>query len=315
MNAETKMKKKKKRKYIPGLAAFTFKPAHDWSVTEARRLFEETCHDLGPFEQDTICYMDCLEGMKRLPEECVDLVIADPPFGLDFTGKEHLYNRDEQFVVDGYAEVSQDEYLDFSRKWLSLLPRIMKPHASAYVFSGWTNLEAILTAAREAGLYLVNHVIWKYQFGVFTRKKFVTSHYHVLFLVKNPKKYFFNKIEHYPLDVWEINRTYRFQQQKNGTVLPVELISRCIDFSSRPGDLVFDPFMGNGTTAMAARVNYRHFFGFEINSSLKPVIESNVQHVKVGESYKPYLDRLPSIDDLKQKYPQAYKVYLEQHVK
>ncbi len=188
----------------------------------------------------------------------------------------------------------------------------MKSHASAYIFSGWTNLESILTAAREAGLHLVNHVIWKYQFGVFTRRKFVTSHYHVLFLVKNQRKYFFNKIEHYPLDVWEINRTYRFQQQKNGTVLPVELIARCIDFSSKPGDLVLDPFMGNGTTAVASLMNFRHFFGFEINESLKPVIESNLSMITPGESYRPYSDRLPSIEELKEKYPQAYKLYMEQ---
>ena len=305
-------KQKRSRRYIPGLAAFTFRPTHDWSVEEATRLFETTHHDIQPFRQDTIQYMDCLEGLQRLPKNSVDLVIADPPFGLDFTGKEHIYNRDKKFVVEGYTEVSREEYLEFSRRWLTLLPRVMKSHASAYIFSGWTNLESILTAAREAGLHLVNHVIWKYQFGVFTRRKFVTSHYHVLFLVKNQRKYFFNKIEHYPLDVWEINRTYRFQQQKNGTVLPVELIARCIDFSSKPGDLVLDPFMGNGTTAVAALQNLRHFFGFEINESLKPVIESNLSMITPGETYRPYSDRLPSIEELKEKYPQAYKLYMEQ---
>ncbi len=304
-------RQKRKRRYIPGLAAFSFKPTYDWKVEDAQRLFNEANHDIHPFHPDTIEYMDCIEGLKRLPAESIDLVVADPPFGLDFTGKEHVYNRDRRFVVDGYAEISREKYLEFSKNWISLLPRVMKRHASAYIFSGWTNLESILTASREAGLYLVNHVIWKYQFGVFTRRKFVTSHYHLLFLVKDPRKYFFNKIEHYPLDVWEINRVYRFQQQKNGTVLPVELIERCLDFSTKPGDLVLDPFMGNGTAAVAAKRSFRHFFGFEINPSLQSVIEENLSRVHVGEGYVPYSERLPAPEELKERYPQAYKIYLE----
>ena len=80
-------------------------------------------------------------------------------------------------------------------------------------FSGWTNLGDILSAVKKSGLVVVNHVIWKYQFGVFTERKFVTSHYHVLFLAKT-KNYYFNKIMHYPLDVWEINRTYEGTSQE-----------------------------------------------------------------------------------------------------
>ncbi len=182
------------------------------------------------------------------------------------------------------------DYAEFSKKWIAVLPRIMKPTSTAWIFSGWTNLIDILNAARDAKLLLINHIIWRYQFGVFTQRKFVTSHYHVLFFSKT-ENYYFNKINHYPLDVWDINRTYRKGEVKNGTKLPEELIQRCIDFSTRPGDVVPDPFMGNGTTAVVAKANFRHYVGFELNKSMREVIGANVSSIQVGQGYIPYSER------------------------
>jgi len=96
---------------------------------------------------------------------------------------------------------------------------------------------------------------------------------------------------HYPLDVWEINRTYRRGEAKNATKLPDELVQRCIDFCTRPGDVVLDPFMGNGTTAFVAKASFRHYVGFEINKSMKPVIDANISAVRPGELYTPYSER------------------------
>jgi site-specific DNA-methyltransferase (adenine-specific) len=138
---------------------------------------------------------------------------------------------------------------------------------------------------------------------VFTKKKYVTSHYHVAFVCKNPKKYFFNKIEHYPLDVWDIPRQYLPGQRKNGTKLPENVVIRAIDFSSKPGDLVFDPFMGNGTTAVCAKLTYRHYFGFEINKQMREIIEDNVAAVTLGARYRAYHTLLPTPDELAKKYP------------
>ncbi len=93
----------------------------------------------------------------------------------------------------------------------------------------------------------------KYQFGVFTRKKFVTSHYHIIYVVKNPLSYTFNKVEHYPEDVWSIKREYWKGRQKTPTKLPSELVRKILDFSSNPGDIVLDPFLGSGTVAVVSR--------------------------------------------------------------
>ncbi len=299
----------RKNKYIPHLAEFYFEPDLDWTPEECGKLYEANGKDY----YNTIIYSDCIKGMARMPANSVDLVVADPPFGIGFTGKESIYNRKAENVEEGYLEV-ENSYGVFSERWICRLPRIMKPEASAYIISGWTNIGDILNAIKKAKLKIINHIIWKYQFGVFTKRKFVTSHYHILFVVKNPKKYFFNRIEHYNEDVWHIPRKYMPKQKKNGTKLPVKLIEKMIDFSSKPGDLVFDPFMGNGTTAVAAKANWRHFFGFEINEKMKPIIEHALNQVSLGQHYIPYNERLKSPEELariNKDYEKAYREYLK----
>ena len=301
-----RQKKEGRRKYIPGLAAFFFKPFFSWGKEEAEILYFNQIRD----HYDKIIYKDCIKGMKKLNSESVDLIIADPPFGLDFSGKESIYNRNKNLVLFGYKDVDRNNYRKFSKEWISELPRLMKNTSSAIIISGWTNLTDVLVAIEDSNLNLVNHIIWHYQFGVFTKRKFVTSHYHLLWVVKDIKKYFFNKIEHYPLDIWFIPREYKNGLKKNGTKLPIGLVSRCIHYLSKPGDLILDPFMGNGTTAISAKGNYRHFIGYEINKNMKKCINEALKKVKLGQFYIPYIDLEPNIEKISKKYPRAYKEYL-----
>lgn len=306
-----KKQKNKKKKYIPGLAAFYFKPQYPWTEKQAKELYQKNISK----DFNKIFYTDCIEGMKQLSPKSIDLIIADPPFGLEFNGKESIYNRDKNLVLDGYYEIEQSEYYAFSRAWISKLSRLMKNTSSAFIFSGWTNLTDVLLAIKDSGLEIINHIIWFYQFGVFTKRKFVSSHYHLLWVVKNPDNYFFNKIEHYPLDIWKIPRKYKRGEKKNGTKLPLELVSRCIHFCSKPGDLILDPFMGNGTTAICAKGNYRHYLGFEINKNMENIINHGLSKVEVGSLFTPYSDMHPDVQKLKKKYPKAYKVYLKREIK
>jgi site-specific DNA-methyltransferase (adenine-specific) len=232
-------------------------------------------------ELNTIYYEDCIPNIdKRIPDNSIDLIIADPPFGIEFDGKGAQYNRNSDLVVAGYSEVSSDNYLEFSKAWLKTIYPKLKKTGSAYVVSGWNNLKDVLIAIDEAGFITQNHLIWKYQFGVFTKRKFVTSHYHILFLVKDKKKYFFNKIDHYPEDVWEIKREYLPKQKKNSTKLPEELVGKLIRYSSESGGIVLDPFMGNGTTAVMCVKLGRNYVGFEINPKARAIIDKNIKKAK-----------------------------------
>ncbi len=303
-------RKKRTRKYIPNLAEFYFHPTHDWTTSEATQLFMDTNNPSDATALDSILYEDCIQGMRRFSSNSINLVIADPPFGIDFDGKSSVYNRDESLVVEGYEEAN-GSYTFFTRDWIAEIPRILRDDGSVYIFSGWTNLESVLNGARKAGLSILNHIIWHYPFGVFTQRKFVTSHYHVLLLVKDTAEYFFNKLEHYPEDVWTVKRKYRAGETKNGTKLPLDVVERCIDYSSRPGDIVLDPFMGNGTTAVAAKANWRHFIGFEINRRMKRIIDAELKRTELGSHYIPYSERIPAIEELGERYPRAYKEYLK----
>lgn len=296
------------RKSAPAnLAAFYFSPSFDWSDEEAEAIYYASESP----EYNQVGWEDCIVGMSRLPSESIDLVIADPPFGIGFTGKASLYNRNAEHVVEGYREISAQEYPEFSQEWIAQVARVLKPSGSAYLISGYSFLDALYAGMRSAGLHLQNLIAWHYPFGAFTKKKFVTSHYPILFVTKQETGYFFNKIQHYVEDVWTIPRENLPGQLKNGTKLPTALVQKMIDFSSRPGDLVLDPFLGNGTTAVTAKGAWRHFLGFEQNEQMKPVIRQNIEQVEVGELYTSYISRLPSLLELAEEYPTAYKAYCE----
>ena len=173
-----------------------------------------------------------------------------------------------------------EDYYDFTYAWMSEILRILKKSGSMYVFSGWNNLKDVLTALDDIGFTTVNHIIWKYQFGVVTTKKFVTSHYHCLYVCKdNKKRKFFpySRFEknaktsdgrslHYKdkEDVWNIKREYWTGDDKTPTKLPAEIIQKIIQYSSEKKDLVFDPFLGSGQVAVVSKMIGRRYLGFEI---------------------------------------------------
>jgi len=220
--------------------------------------------DLGAFRQDALYQGDALALLPGVPAESVDLVITDPPFAIDFKAHRLNYNRTRSNVIEGYQEVHKEDYREFTKTWIAGAERVLAPSGSMYIFSGWNHLRDILEGIDSAGLTTINHLIWKYQFGVYTKKKYVTSHYHILFVVKDPLHYTFNKVDHYPEDVWVIQREYWKGRKKTPTKLPPEIVKKILAYSSNPGDLVFDPFFGSGTVPLVARQEGRHFLGFEI---------------------------------------------------
>lgn len=220
--------------------------------------------DTGTLSPGSIYLGDALELLPRVPAGSVDLIVTDPPFAIEFKAQRMNYNRTGSNVIEGYREIPGEDYAGFTRAWMEEAFRALSPHGSLYVFSGWNRLIDVLQGLEEAGFCTVNHIIWKYQFGVFTRKKYVTSHYHILFAVKDPKNYTFHKAEHYPEDVWTINREYWKGRKKTPTKLPLELVRKILRFSSSPGDLILDPFMGSGTVPVVAHEMGRRFMGFEV---------------------------------------------------
>ncbi len=243
---------------------------------------------------------DCILGMIELQPKIIDLIITDPPFAINFKASKANYNRIASRVIKGYNEIKPEDYYDFTYSWMSEAYRILKDSGSMYVFSGWNNLKDILMALDDIGFVTINHIIWKYQFGVVTKKKFVTSHYHCLYVCKNPKKrkfYPFSRFKktsktkegrslHYKdkEDVWNIKREYWTGDEKTPTKLPAELIEKIIKYSSKKSDIILDPFLGSGQVAFISKSMGRKFLGYEIVKKYynfaKKRLDKNVYRLK-----------------------------------
>lgn len=225
---------------------------------------------------------DCVRGAaKHLAPGSVDLIVTDPPYGIEGDRLHRHYNRDERFVVDGYVEVPRERYRAFSHAWIAQAARALRPGGQMYVVSGYTNLDCVIEALRANGLREVNHLIWRYSFGVYTRSKFVSSHYHILYYAKPGGRRTFNLQCRHATDerladggsanyrdredVWAIPREYKPGREKNKNELPEALLTKMIAYSSNPGDLVADFFMGGGSTGAAAIGMNRRFTGFELS--------------------------------------------------
>jgi site-specific DNA-methyltransferase (adenine-specific) len=166
--------------------------------------------------EDQVYFGDFKQAMPNL-EVKPRLIVADPPFGIGFKSNLQTYNRDEDTLR--YIEVPLEKYSSFVNSLLSLSKKALTDDGSMYLFSGWNNLRVVLDAVDKVGFHVLNHIIWKYQFGVYTKRKFVTSHYHILLLVKDLKNYVFNKQKDYDEDVWVFKRKYNFRTETAGNIL------------------------------------------------------------------------------------------------
>ena len=245
---------------------------------------------------------DCLVAASELGDGCADLVLTDPPYGIDGDRLHRHYNRNEDFVTPGYVEVPRERYNAFSRAWVAQAERILRPGGQLYVVSGYSNLYDVLDALRATDLREINHLIWKYNFGVFTRTKFVSSHYHILYYAKPGGDRTFNVESRFALDgepteggsanyrdredVWTINREYQPGREKNKNQLPRALLVKILQYASRPGDHVVDFFAGSGSTGVTALELGRTFTGFEISPAAFAHASRALEKVAFGSALR-----------------------------
>lgn len=245
--------------------------------------------------KDTIFMLDCLEGMKNLETASIDLIVTDPPFGIDYNPQSQTYNRKAESVIDGYQEV-QGDYYDFTLKWLKLAIKALTQKGSIYIYTAWNKVYDVLRAIDHLGLYVRNHLIWRKSFGVYCSIRWTAAHYHLLHVVRSEstrptfvkvyKKHKKNgRLYHYPEDVLEHNTEYHHKTRKVGTKLPSRQVELLIRTSSHKGDTVLDPFVGNGTVPMTAKKLRRRYVGFEINPNAIPILLRNGLTIIEGKRF------------------------------
>lgn len=241
--------------------------------------------------------MDCLEAMKKLPAGIFSQTITSPPYNI---GKE-------------YESIKQlHHYIDWCESWMNEIYRLSRDNGSFWLNVGYLSVEGKGLAVPIPYLlwdknpfYLIQEIVWNYAAGVACRNRLSPRNEKILWYVKNQNNYTFNldpirdpdvkypnqkkngKLKCNPLgknpsDVWQIakvtsgkNRASK-ERTSHPAQFPIEMIDRIIKAGSNNNELVLDPFMGSGTTAIAALMNGRSVVGFEINEDYIDIISQRI---------------------------------------
>ena len=266
--------------------------------------------------EPTIILGDAIEQLKNTPDSTVDLIIADPPYNL---GKNYGNNIDKKTF---------DEYLDFSRKWLTEAKRTLKQTGSLYVFMGFRFISYLYSILeQELQMDFNGWITWHYTQGIGRTKGFSPRHDDILLFtltsnyklnldsVRVPQKYYRernNMRGANPGDVWEFSHVHYCNQnrQNHPTQKPEGIIERMVLASSDENDMVFDPFAGSGTTLRVCQQLNRRCTGVEINPEYVDMIKARLNSTFRGfDSIDPRMERVPP--DLRQE--SIRNDYLENH--
>jgi modification methylase len=245
---------------------------------------------------DRIIVGDCIEALGRLPEASIDLVFADPPYNLQLNNE---LLRPDNSRVDGVDDDwdkfgSFAAYDAFTRDWLSACRRVLKPSGSLWVIGSYHNIFRVGATLQDLGFWMLNDVIWRKTNPMpnFRGRRFTNAHETLIWASTGPKaRYTFNyesmKALNEDLQMrsdWLFpicSGAERLKQdcgrKTHPTQKPEALLHRVILASSHAGDVVLDPFLGSGTTAVAAKRLGRHFIGIERETAYADAAEARLK--------------------------------------
>src|ERR1700694_4841393 len=251
------------------------------------------------FESDPssrIVVGDCVAEMSKLPAGSVDLVFADPPYNLQLKGD--LKRPDESHVDavnnDWDKFSSFAAYDDFTRAWLLACRRVMKPAATLWVIGSYHNIFRVGAILQDIGFWILNDVIWRQSHPMpnFRARRFTNAHETMIWAARgaDAKSYTFNyealKAGNEDVQMrsdWTLPLCTGEERLKNPdgkklhpTQKPETLLARVILSSSRPDDLVLDPFCGTGTTGTVAKRLGRRFIGVERDPDYAAAAEQRI---------------------------------------
>jgi DNA modification methylase len=216
-------------------------------------------------------------------DEPIALVVADPPWALGRASSRsayrRVYGRDQDRVVGGYVEVDPGEYAEFTARWIAAAGEALRPGGCLAVITGAQQAARVQVAAEDvAGLTYVNSIAVTRRFGLFTTRRYVHQHHRVTLLTKGPLDSplrVFHRPEEmargrngqvYAADVWtDLPEERRRGLLRYDNALSPALVSRLIRSTTNERDLVADPFLGSGTTAVACLHDRRRFYGGDLN--------------------------------------------------
>lgn len=231
---------------------------------------------------NTVINADSIKLMNEMEANSVDLIFADPPYNMQLGD---MLMRPDNSIVKGVNEEwdsfeSLAAYDEYTKQWLTAARRVLKDNGSIWVIGSYHNIYRVGYILQNLGFWILNDVIWNKVNPMpnFKGTRFTNAHETLIWAVKNPKaKYTFNYEAMKALNddtqmrsTWEIPLCTGKERLKNDkgeklhpTQKPEALLYRIILASSKPGDVVLDPFFGTGTTGAVAKKMGRNFIGIE----------------------------------------------------
>jgi site-specific DNA-methyltransferase (adenine-specific) len=238
---------------------------------------------------------DCLEELKKIPDESVDLVFADPPYGLaKKNGLGWKYSK-HVTLQEAWDIFSKDEFLKFNMEWLTECMRVLKHGGSLWVCGSFHNIYQLGFILQHLDAKINNSIVWfkpNAQPNI-TCRMFTESTEHLIWAVKNHSKtkWTFNYKDTKDLiyddlnpkgkqtrNTWHIPLTPKKEKWagEHPTQKPQELLRRVIMSCTKEGDLVLDPFVGSGTTSVVAKTLNRNSIGIDKDKKYLDIAEKRL---------------------------------------
>ena len=244
---------------------------------------------------------DCIEIMRGIPDASVDAVFADPPYNLQL-GSKTLYRPEDQTAARAVRDSwdsfeSTEQYDEFTRAWLRECKRVLKPNGALWTIGSYHNIFRVGAMLQDMGFWILNDIVWVKTNPMpnFRGTRFTNAHETLIWATPTKTgKYTFNYETMKKLNGgkqmrsdWDINICLGEERLKdeNGKSLhntqkPLDLLHRVILSSTKPGDIILDPFMGSGTTAAAALELGRRFIGIEREESYVHAARNRITNVR-----------------------------------
>tara|TARA_B100000029_G_scaffold484275_1_gene536290 strand:- start:270 stop:1346 length:1077 start_codon:yes stop_codon:yes gene_type:complete len=270
------------------------------------------------FKKNQIIHGNSIEVLKKIKDKSVDLIFADPPYNLQL--RDTLY-RPDQTPVEAVTEEwdkfeDYSSYDKFSLNWLTECKRVLKDGGSLWVIGSYHNILRIGNCIQNIGFWILNDIIWHKTNPMpnFRGTRFTNAHETLLWCTTSRKaKYTFNYQNLKELNEGKQMRSDWYipicsgkerlrknnNQRSHPTQKPEALLHRIILASTDKNDLVLDPFLGSGTTAVVAKKLQRNFIGIEQNNDYINLSKKRLEKVKS------YSDSIVKIDKSRKELPKV----------
>lgn len=243
---------------------------------------------------------DSIALMEKLPAGSMDVVFADPPYNLQLQG---ALQRPDQSDVDAVDDAwdqfdSFAAYDAFTSAWLLAARRVLKPNGTLWVIGSYHNIFRVGTTLQNIGYWVLNDVVWRKTNPMpnFKGRRFANAHETLIWAARSEagKKYTFNydalKAANEDVQMrsdWTLPICTGGERLKDGdgnkvhpTQKPEALLARVLLASTKPGDVVLDPFFGTGTTGAVAKKLGRDFIGFEREHAYADAARARIESVE-----------------------------------